>query len=147
MIAVGIIGGLLAAFFGLIDWLAIPSGTRAKVIGLGHGLSNAVMVMLFALSWLLRSGARRPWGLAYHPLVHGRGSRFARGLPRERSGLPDGHRGGGRGEPERFGLGLRTRLEGNLDRHPRGMKGDRGNERTLKKEDVHDRATEDRHPR
>jgi uncharacterized membrane protein len=24
---------------------------------LGHGLSNAVMVMLFALSWLLRSGA------------------------------------------------------------------------------------------
>jgi uncharacterized membrane protein len=57
MIAAGVIGGLLAAFFGLIDWLAIPSGTRAKAIGLGHGLSNAVMVMLFALSWLLRSGA------------------------------------------------------------------------------------------
>jgi uncharacterized membrane protein len=57
MIAAGVIGGLLAAVFGLIDWLAIPSGTRAKAIGLGHGLSNAVMVMLFALSWLLRSGA------------------------------------------------------------------------------------------
>ena len=57
MIAAGVIGGLLAAFFGLIDWLAIPSGTRAEAIGLGHGLSNAVMVMLFALSWLLRSGA------------------------------------------------------------------------------------------
>ena len=57
MIAAGVIGGLLAAFFGLIDRLAIPSGTRAEAIGLGHGLSNAVMVMLFALSWLLRSGA------------------------------------------------------------------------------------------
>jgi uncharacterized membrane protein len=30
MMAAGIIGGLIAAPFGLIDWLAIPSGTRAK---------------------------------------------------------------------------------------------------------------------
>src|ERR687883_396307 len=57
MIAAGVIGGLAAAVFGLIDWLAIPSGTRAKLIGLGHGLSNVVMVALFAASWLLRSGA------------------------------------------------------------------------------------------
>jgi uncharacterized membrane protein len=57
MIAVGVIGGLLAAVFGLIDWLGIPSGTRAKAIGLGHGLSNVVMVGLFAVSWVLRSGA------------------------------------------------------------------------------------------
>jgi uncharacterized membrane protein len=56
MIAVGVIGGLLAAVFGLIDWLAIPSGTRAKAIGLGHGLSNVLMVALFAVNWLLRSG-------------------------------------------------------------------------------------------
>jgi uncharacterized membrane protein len=56
MVAVGIIGGLLAAVFGLIDWLGIPSGTRAKAIGLGHGLSNVLMVALFAVSWLLRSG-------------------------------------------------------------------------------------------
>jgi len=57
IIAVGVVGGLLAAVFGLIDWLAIPSGTRAKAIGLAHGLSNVVMVALFAFSWLLRSGA------------------------------------------------------------------------------------------
>src|ERR671933_1867545 len=56
MIAAGVIGGLAAAVFGLIDWLAIPSGTRAKTIGLGHGLTNVVMVALFAVSWLLRSG-------------------------------------------------------------------------------------------
>jgi uncharacterized membrane protein len=30
MIAAGIIGGLLAAIFGLVDWWAIPSDTRAK---------------------------------------------------------------------------------------------------------------------
>jgi uncharacterized membrane protein len=57
MIAVGVLGGLLAAVFGLIDWLAIPSGTRAKAVGLGHGSSNVLMVVLFAWSWLLRSGA------------------------------------------------------------------------------------------
>ena len=57
MIAVGVVGGLLAAVFGLIDWLAIPSGTRAKAIGLAHGLSNVLMVVLFASSWLLRTGA------------------------------------------------------------------------------------------
>jgi uncharacterized membrane protein len=34
MIAAGVIGGLVAAVFGLIDWLAIPSGTRAKAVGL-----------------------------------------------------------------------------------------------------------------
>src|SRR5437667_2354303 len=54
MIAAGIMGGLLAAVFGLIDWLAIPSGTRAKAIGLWHGLGNVVVVLLFAVSWWLR---------------------------------------------------------------------------------------------
>jgi len=53
-ILAGIIGGLLAAVFGLIDWLAIPQGTRAKQIGLMHGGGNVVVVGLFAISWLLR---------------------------------------------------------------------------------------------
>ena len=54
-IAGGVIGGLLAAVFGLIDWLAIPSGTRAKRIGLIHGGSNVVVVTLFALAWVSRA--------------------------------------------------------------------------------------------
>jgi uncharacterized membrane protein len=54
MIGAGIIGGLLAAVFGLIDWLAIPRNTRAKTIGLWHGVGNVVVVLLFAISWLLR---------------------------------------------------------------------------------------------
>ena len=54
MIAAGAVGGLLAAVFGLIDWLAIPPGTRAKRVGLLHGTGNAVVVALFAASWSLR---------------------------------------------------------------------------------------------
>jgi uncharacterized membrane protein len=54
-IAAGIVGGLLAAVFGLIDWAAIPSGTRAKRIGLLHGGSNIVVVLTFAVVWLMRS--------------------------------------------------------------------------------------------
>ena len=53
-IAAGILGGLLAAVFGLVDWLAIPDGTRAKRIGRWHGGGNVVVVALFAVSWLLR---------------------------------------------------------------------------------------------
>jgi uncharacterized membrane protein len=54
MIAAGIVGGLLAAIFGLIDWLAIASGTRAKRIGLLHGATNVVVTLLFIASWFLR---------------------------------------------------------------------------------------------
>ena len=54
MIAAGILGGLLAAIFGFIDWLALPNATRAKNLGLWHGLGNVVIVGLFAASWFLR---------------------------------------------------------------------------------------------
>jgi uncharacterized membrane protein len=56
-IAAGIIGGLIAAPFGWIDWFKIPANSRAKRIGLVHGLGNIVVVVLFAISWLLRAGA------------------------------------------------------------------------------------------
>ena len=56
MIASGIIGGLIAAVFGLIDWVGIPEGTRAKYIGLIHGLANVIVVTLFIVSWFMRRG-------------------------------------------------------------------------------------------
>lgn len=56
MIAAGILFGLLAAVFGAIDYLAVPPGTRARRIGAMHGLGNVVVVVLFAVSWLLRTG-------------------------------------------------------------------------------------------
>jgi uncharacterized membrane protein len=50
----GIAGGLLAAVFGAIDWWAIPSGTRAKSVGLYHGILNVVLVVLFITAVYLR---------------------------------------------------------------------------------------------
>lgn len=54
LIAAGVVGGLLAAPFGFIDWLAIPSGTRAKRIGAMHGGANVIVLLLFVASWWLR---------------------------------------------------------------------------------------------
>jgi len=65
MITAGIIGGLLSAVFGLIDYLAIPSGTRASRIGLVHGLVNVCVVALFIVSWLLRRDSPVPSTLAF----------------------------------------------------------------------------------
>jgi uncharacterized membrane protein len=54
LIAAGIVGGLLAAPWGLVDWIAIPTGTRAKAIGALHGAGNVLVLLLFAVSWWLR---------------------------------------------------------------------------------------------
>jgi uncharacterized membrane protein len=59
MIAAGIVAGLLAALFGTIDYLAIPAGTRARRVGALHGVGNVLVVVLFAVSWLLRNGERQ----------------------------------------------------------------------------------------
>lgn len=56
MIAAGILTGLVAAVPGLVDWLAIPRGTRAKRIGLLHAGGNVVVLLLFVASWYLRRG-------------------------------------------------------------------------------------------
>lgn len=57
LIAAGLVGGVLAAPWGLIDWLAIPRGTRARAIGAMHGGGNVIVLALFAASWWLRSSA------------------------------------------------------------------------------------------
>jgi uncharacterized membrane protein len=57
IILIGVIGGLAAAVFGGIDWLAIPANTRAKRIGAYHGALNIIVTLLFAAGWLLRRGA------------------------------------------------------------------------------------------
>jgi uncharacterized membrane protein len=56
MIGAGIIMGLVAAVFGLVDWLAVPANTRAKSVGARHGGGNVVVVLLFAASWWVRRG-------------------------------------------------------------------------------------------
>lgn len=55
-IAAGVLAGLLAALPGFWDWLSIPSGTRAKSVGLYHGVGNVIVVAVFAAAWYLRFG-------------------------------------------------------------------------------------------
>lgn len=51
----GVLGGLAAAPFGWRDWFALPQNTRAKGIGLVHGILNVVVVLVFAaIVWLRR---------------------------------------------------------------------------------------------
>jgi uncharacterized membrane protein len=56
MVSAGIIGALLSAIFGAIDWWAIPSNTRAKAIATWHGAGNLIVVLLFIGSWIMRYG-------------------------------------------------------------------------------------------
>ncbi len=66
MIGAEIIGALVAAIFGAIDWLAIPVGTRAKTIANLHGGGNLVVTGLFIASFVLRLDTpRNPGMLAY----------------------------------------------------------------------------------
>ena len=58
LIAIGILTGLFAAVFGLIDWTGIPSNTRAKRVGLLHGLGNVLVVALYTMSLALRWDTR-----------------------------------------------------------------------------------------
>lgn len=68
MIAAGIVGGLIAAPFGLIDYLAIPSGTRAKSVGLLHGVGNVFVLLLFAVSlWMRYNATTATAGGMYRP--------------------------------------------------------------------------------
>jgi hypothetical protein len=71
MIVAGVLGGLVTVPFGMIDWRAIPAGTRAKSIGALHGMGNGVVVLLFVVRWYVRSRAGVPprtSTLAFGPL-------------------------------------------------------------------------------
>jgi uncharacterized membrane protein len=55
-ISIGLLVGLGAALFGIVDWLGIRPGTRARRVGAWHGVGNAVVVLLFVVSWATRLG-------------------------------------------------------------------------------------------
>jgi uncharacterized membrane protein len=100
LLAAGVLGGLLAAPFGYLDWRQVPRGSRARRVGALQGAGSAIVLLLFGCSWLLRTpDARVPdlalllslggaafalftaWlggGLAGRPGRGGRGKRAAR---------------------------------------------------------------------
>jgi uncharacterized membrane protein len=64
MLAAGVIGGLIAALFGAMDWLAIPSRTAAKQVGLVHGVINVVVVAVFIIAGFVRQQIDDPENLS-----------------------------------------------------------------------------------
>ncbi|KJK46816.1 membrane protein [Lentzea aerocolonigenes] len=69
LIAAGVLMGVLTAATGWLDWLlVVPRGTRARRIGLLHGLVNATVLVLFAVSWLLRL-AEQDWAPTWPALI------------------------------------------------------------------------------
>jgi uncharacterized membrane protein len=54
MLGAGVVSGLVSAVPGAIDFLAIPCKTRARRIGLLHGLGNVALTGLFAASFMSR---------------------------------------------------------------------------------------------
>jgi uncharacterized membrane protein len=57
LIAIGLIGAVVAALFGLLDLLRIPRRTPALRVGLTHMLLNLTVVGLFIGNWAWRHGS------------------------------------------------------------------------------------------
>jgi uncharacterized membrane protein len=53
-LGLGVVGAVAASIPGWVDWTSIPKGTRARRIGLSHGLLHSAVVAAFAVSFLLR---------------------------------------------------------------------------------------------
>jgi uncharacterized membrane protein len=60
----GLIGAAAAIPFGIIDYTAIPHRSRAKRIGLLHGVGNGIVSVCFLASWFLREPDASPSTLA-----------------------------------------------------------------------------------
>ncbi|HWD83672.1 MAG TPA: DUF2231 domain-containing protein [Kribbella sp.] len=55
LIAIGVVGAVLAAFFGILDLLTIPPGTKAFRTAVTHMSINLVVVVLFVVNFALRA--------------------------------------------------------------------------------------------
>jgi len=54
LILFGVIGGLLAAFFGFIDYMSAPMTVRAKSIAAWHMTLNIAMIVIFGWACAIR---------------------------------------------------------------------------------------------
>jgi uncharacterized membrane protein len=57
LVGIGVLGGLLAAVFGLLDFSILTRGTKARRIALTHMMLNISAIVLFAVSFLVRLNA------------------------------------------------------------------------------------------
>lgn len=58
--AVGVVGALVAAVFGLLDYSRLTRGTRAKRIATLHLVLNLAAVLVFAIAWAVHLGGDEP---------------------------------------------------------------------------------------
>ena len=56
LIGIGLVGALIAAVFGILDWRAIPRRTRPFGIALTHATLNAAAAVLFIIGYAWRAG-------------------------------------------------------------------------------------------
>jgi uncharacterized membrane protein len=57
LIALGVLGAVVAAMAGFLDLLAIPGGTRVFRVGLVHMSVNLAVTVAYAVGFLIRGGA------------------------------------------------------------------------------------------
>lgn len=63
LVGIGIVGAVVAALFGLMDFLAIPNHTRAQKTGILHMCLNVAVLVLFIVSFAMRSDQEPSTGL------------------------------------------------------------------------------------
>lgn len=56
LVVIGIIGAVIAAVFGLLDFSQLPAGTKVRRTGLWHLSFNSLAVVLFLVSAIVRAG-------------------------------------------------------------------------------------------
>jgi uncharacterized membrane protein len=59
LVSAGVVSGLVAAVFGLMDLTKIPGHTRARRVGMFHAVGNALVLFMFGVGWFMR--ATNPW--------------------------------------------------------------------------------------
>jgi uncharacterized membrane protein len=69
LIAIGVLGALVAAVAGFLDLLAIPRGTPAFTTALTHMSLNLGVVIAYAVNFMLRSGAEDDARVGWGPIV------------------------------------------------------------------------------
>ena len=55
LIGIGVVGAVVAAVVGLLDYSVIPSRTRAKRTAIVHMTLNLAAVVVFAIGWMVRA--------------------------------------------------------------------------------------------
>lgn len=57
LIAIGVVGALVAAVLGFLDYSVIPARTKAKRTALIHMVLNLVAMAIFVTDWIVRANA------------------------------------------------------------------------------------------